>query len=268
MADISSAGQEDIASVPLVGDLWKYPLVEEPLEIRRDRLERLVAESSYTARSLSLALGKNHAYIGQLIKGKGGMPSGAVLTLIAQSLNTTVDYLLGRVDVPAQAESEVSISPAPKYRRNPDVDGIPLLGTGYCDDLIFDVVGDGEAEIERLQLDIDHVVRYIERPAALLGVKDAYAIYFHGSSMEPRYFQGETGIVDPRRPPAPGDFVVVQLNNGESSHVITVLVKRFVRFSGATAEFEQFNPRITFRVPRSRISRMHRICSPNEVYGT
>lgn len=139
-----------------------------------------------------------------------------------------------------------------------------MLATGYCDDLRVDSDA-GELHIERVQLKVDNVVRYVTRPPMLSGVSGAYAIYFHGSSMEPVFEQGDIGIVDPRRPPSPGDYVVAQLNDGLSDDVMTVLVKRLVRSTSAFVELEQFNPAMRFRVPRRQVARIHRILSRAEM---
>ncbi|NKI99614.1 LexA family transcriptional regulator [Novosphingobium sp. SG707] len=265
MKDISCIRQEDIPFLSPARPLWENPTIMEEVEYLRERLHRRIIERNTTPNAVSVAIGKNRSYVGQVISGKGGMPSAATLNSIAAHLETTTDYLLGRSNYPSQPESEVSFHPVPILNLQNDEIGLPVVATGYCDDLIFDVVGDGSIEIERMQLEVDHVVRLIERPAALRGVKEAYAIYFHGSSMEPRFFQGEFGIVDPRRPPSPGDFVVVQLNDGQSEDVVTVLVKRLVRLSGPWIELEQYKPAAIFRVPRSRVTRLQRIVFPHEL---
>lgn len=232
----------------------------------QDRLRDLLAQRGLSARALSLAIGANPSYVAQLLTGKGGTPSAERLRQIAAELATTTDYLVGRASTPDQPISEVSVRDfSPRFAdRNSGGRGIPLLGTGYCDDLLVEQ-GGKTFEVERVQLELDHVVRLIERPAALWAARDAYAIYFHGSSMEPRFYQGEVGIVDPRRPPGPGDFVVVQLNDGASDAVVTVLVKQLVRQSSAQVVLSQFNPSITFEVPRRQVARMHRIVPTAEL---
>lgn len=231
----------------------------------RDRLRHLMAEHGLSARALSKAIGANVTYVAQLLNGRGGNPSSDKLRELAAALRTTTDYLVGRTDLAAQPISEVSFRDVPNGWRDRNASGgIPLLGTGYCDDMI--ITEDGKQfEIERIQLELDHTVRMIERPAALWAARDAYAIYFHGASMEPRFFQGEVGIVDPRRPPGPGDFVVVQLSDGASDHVVTVLVKQLVRQNSSFVELAQFNPGLTFQVPRSKVARMHRIVPTGEL---
>ena len=231
------------------------------------RLRERLAASGKSPRAVSLEIGANQGYVRDLLDPeKTGSPGGMRLARLAQALGTTTGYLIGDDTNPEQPASEVAFRELPQAWRGKNEGGIKLLGTGYCADLRVESEG-GQVVVEQLQLEVDHVVRIIERPLALSGAKDAYAIYFHGSSMEPRYYQGEVAIVDPRRPAGPGDFVVVQLNNGASDEVITVLVKHLVRLTANYVELAQFNPALAFRLPRSQVSRIHRIVNPTEMLG-
>lgn len=267
MEDLSFIRQEDIPSVPVEGAAWEISDMvgtgrndRDRREILRTRLrERIDAIPNITPRSLSIAIGANVAYIGQVLSGKGGMPSGERLTQIAELLDTTSDYLLGKSSSAAPVLSEVTVldRQSPWHGSSRDESGIPLVGTGDCADLT--VTGEhGETiEIERISFDPEYTVRYIDRPRALIGDDTAYAIQFNGNSMEPRYFAGEVGIAQPSRHPAPGDFVVVQLNDGESNDVTSVLVKRLVSRNSREIVLEQYKPALIFSVPRSRVARIH-----------
>lgn len=234
-------------------------------EILSQRVQQRIEELRTNARAVSMdATGKPDT-IRDMLRRKS-IPNTAILTKVAERLDTTTDWLLGRTDTVTQVTSEVHFRDVPQRWDGPPSERIPVLGTGYCDDL---VVSDGTAEsfeIERINLETDHTVRMIERPPALWNVRDPYAIEFIGSSMEPRYFQGELGIVNPSRVPSPGDFVVVQLNDGESDSVVTALVKQLVRVVGAEYELRQFNPDRTFRIDRRRVARMHKIMKSDELW--
>jgi transcriptional regulator with XRE-family HTH domain len=236
----------------------------ETLKLRlRETMDRV----GMSDRELSRRLGTNESYVGQVLSGKNGMPGGARLLQIAGILDTTTDYLTGKSDTAAQPLSEVSFRDVPQSFRGTGEGGLKVLGTGFCDDLAVEGDDGSPIQVERVLLETDHVVRLIERPAALWNVREAYAIYCHGSSMEPRFEQGDLAIVDPRRPPGPGDYVVAQLNDGNGEDVVTVLIKRLVRATSAMVELEQFNPPHIFRVPRRQVQRLHRILSNNEIYG-
>lgn len=265
-----STGQIPLFSARKLGD--KYCMPDER-DILLERIESRLREQGKSAREVSLAATGKPDLIRDL-KRRRSIPKAGSLASIADELGTTSDYLLGRTGNPNQVQSEVEFRDVPQplkdavtgFHGAPD-DRIPVLGTGYCDDWLVQSEEGDEMGIERFMLEVDHVVHMVARPPALFNARDAYAIYFHGGSMEPRFYQGELGIVDPRRPPSPGDFVVVQLNDGESDSVQTVLVKQLVRVAGGYVELRQFNPDTTFRVKRERVARMHRISSNAELFG-
>ena len=68
----------------------------------------------------------------------------------------------------------------------------------------------------------DGPIGYTPRPANLAGVRDAYAIYMIGDSMEPRYEQGWLLHVNPFKPPTRGRDIVLYKTND------AVLIKQFV----------------------------------------
>jgi len=237
-------------------------------EILRTRVAERLSALGKTPHAVSKAIGANSGYVRDLLDPeKTSIPGADRARQLAEELETTTDWLMGKADTPEQVRSEVAFRELPLAWKAKDSDGIPVLGTGYCEDLIVDG-GDGEElSIERVLLEVDHVVRMIERPAALANAKDAYAIYFHGSSMEERFYQGEIGVVDPRRPPSPGDFVVVQLTNGQTDDVVTVIVKQLERVAGGFVYLKQFKPELSFRIDRRQVKALHRICNPAELLG-
>lgn len=96
----------------------------------------------------------------------------------------------------------------------------------------------------------------VARPASLVGVSDAYAVYVVDESMEPRYFSGEIVHIHPHRPARPGSFVVLQIDDGEKTDY---LVKRLVRRKSTQVTFEQYNPPKRFEIKASHIKAMHTI---------
>jgi len=237
-------------------------------EILPRRVQELLDQQGKTRRALSLAIGAHAGYVRDLLDpDRFAMPSAARLNALARELGTTSDYLTGIVNQPGQVLSEVTIADRRLDWRGPqpDLPPIPLVGTGDCATIEFADESGQMLDVERCSFNSDHTVRMIARPPALQGARDLYAIYFHGESMMPRFEPGEVGIVDPSRPAGPGDYVLVQLNNGEEDHVTSVLVKRLVRASTRELVLEQFNPPATFTVPRSRVARVHRILPQTEM---
>lgn len=254
--------------LPVAIHLRDNPRVQNDREILSERVRERVESIGRSPRDLSIAAIGKPDLIRDILRGKR-MPTGPVMLKLAEVLETTTEYLLGQTANRDQVRSEVSIHDVKRewIPEKPVEQGIPLVGTGDCAELaVVDEEGH-EIEVERSSFDPEYHVRYIKRPAALAGDRKAYAIYFHGSSMEPRYFAGEIGIVQPDRHAGPGDFVLVQMNDGNEDAVISVLVKQLVRATTQYVELRQYNPPTTFRLPRRQISHMHRIMLPNELLG-
>ena len=79
-----------------------------------------------------------------------------------------------------------------------------------------------------------NVVDYVERPAALFGAENAYAIFLVGTSMEPKYEEGQTLFVHPDRPARPRDYVVIEFQDGRA------MVKRLIKRNTENITIEQF----------------------------
>lgn len=231
-------------------------------EILAARITEAREKKNMSARDVSMKATGKPDVIRDMLR-RQSTPNAATLAKIAEILETTTDWLLGRSSNDSQPTSEVGFREvASGFRSQPGMK-LPVYGTGYCDDL--EVQLDGEyVQVEQTMFEPTNVVHMISRPPALLGSAGAYGIFFYGSSMEPRYNQGEIGVVVTTPPPGRGDFVVVQLNDGNGDDVVHVLVKKLLRATSAFVELEQLNPPIIFRVDRKRVTRMHRIVMSGE----
>lgn len=86
------------------------------------------------------------------------------------------------------------------------------------------------------------VLNMVGRPPALQGVREGFAVYVQGTSMEPRYFEGEIVYVDPTRPARKGAHVVVELHHPDRDTPIAV-IKRLVAKTPSKVVLAQYNPR-------------------------
>jgi phage repressor protein C with HTH and peptisase S24 domain len=99
----------------------------------------------------------------------------------------------------------------------------------------------------------DGPIGYTPRPTNLAGVRDAYAIYMIGDSMEPRYEQGWLLHVNPFKPPTRGRDVVVYKRNQ------AVLIKQFLRWDSEALVLRQLNPPLELRIARVDVEECHLI---------
>lgn len=99
-------------------------------------------------------------------------------------------------------------------------------------------------------------------PPMLEGVEGAYAVRVYGTSMEPRYFAGETVWINPREPVRSGDDVVVQLATDDESERESY-IKRFVSKSAKVTRLYQYNPDENetneLEYPSDRVLSVHKI---------
>lgn len=166
--------------------------------------------------------------------------------------------------------SEAGAQPAlvnPVFNPNDLPRDVPIMGTATG--AALEIQGNGDvARIEEIEL--QDVIGYARRPPAIDSNRKAYALYIAGDSMEPRYRGGDLVYVDPRRPAMIGDDVIVQLvgdvrPDADPGEVRHVLVKQLVRNTAAHVELCQFNPPVTFKVPKSKVHAIHRVIPLSEL---
>jgi len=136
-------------------------------------------------------------------------------------------------------------------------DGSPAVpGTSAADDLIPLLAAEA-GDDHRL---VPHAapVGLVPRPPALQHVRDAYALVMVGTTMLPRFREGQMLHVNPHRPPQPGSGVVVTLGDG------TLVVGEFVGRSGRTIELRRYRPDEVFSVTPAPAGATHAIVGLTE----
>jgi phage repressor protein C with HTH and peptisase S24 domain len=213
-----------------------------PDAVRRRLVALVEANPAHTLQSLSLALGRNHAYLHQYVV--TGSPRE-----LRESDRRTLAILLDCSETELRAgdddlfASRASAIPGAPVRSTPMVTGtrnLPILGHAKGGEDAF-FIDNGE------------IAGYTMRPHILDGVNDAYAVEFWDTSMEPALKHGHLGWVHPRKPVKPGDDVVVQLNDGQA------LVKTLLRRTDTHVVLRQYNPPKDFKIERGAIKSIHLI---------
>lgn len=102
-------------------------------------------------------------------------------------------------------------------------------------------------------------------PPILRGVRDAYAVYVVGESMEPRYYAGEACYVHPHLPIRRDNFVVIQLR-GEPGSPPHGFIKQYLGRAGDVVRLRQFNPDKILTFPIDRVVSIHRIVHAGEPF--
>ncbi|RWC29816.1 MAG: helix-turn-helix transcriptional regulator [Mesorhizobium sp.] len=138
----------------------------------------------------------------------------------------------------------------PRYEQFPQLGSIPVLGQS---------VGGPNG---RFVLNGQEAGR-VFCPPMLENVEGAYAVRVYGTSMEPRYFAGETIWINPHEPVRSGDFVVVQVVGEDDDESRDSYIKQFVSRSNSLVRLRQLNPdegeSETLDFPTKRVFSVHKI---------
>src|SRR5260370_8095669 len=213
----------------------------------RNTIVARVAELGLSLSELSLKVGKNHAYFQQFIK--RGVPNR-----LPEEVRGRVAEILGLDELalrqPTATHLRFMLTGEPQ---------VPIRGaTGWIPVYGHAVGGkDGEFVLSGNQ------VSEVLAPPSLLHVRDAYAVYVVGDTMEPRYFAGETVFVNPRLPISRGSFVVAQISKAEEPEPRAYL-NRFLSHPGKLLTLEQYNPKKVLEFPASTVVAIHRIVMSSE----
>jgi len=125
------------------------------------------------------------------------------------------------------------------------------------------VLGMAECGADGWSLWNGDVIDLIDRPASLVGVPNAYAVYVVGESMAPRYHPGEVVHIHPGRPVDVGAYVLVQ-RRGKPGEPPLAVIKRLAKRTASKITLEQFNPPRTFDIKAADIVSVHRVVGSGE----
>lgn len=232
---------------------------------RRKWLEDLFAQEGKTRAALGRHLAIDPSRVSEIISGKRrmtaaeiaatagffGLPAERVFALETAtprgSIDRNVSAQMPRIDAKPGAAS-IMAPPFTTLPKDVPVYGTVVGGTGGG----FHMNGE--------------VVDRVRRPPGLADVRGAYGLYISGDSMEPRYFSGELIYINPGKPAAVGDFVVVEMHavDGEAGQAF---VKRLVRRTATTITAHQYNPAGDVVYEAALVKRIWRIVPLGELMG-
>jgi phage repressor protein C with HTH and peptisase S24 domain len=224
---------------------------KESMDAVRKNLLEAAQDRGKELKELSLALGKNHAYLHQFIhKATPKRLHADDRAMLSRILNIP-ETLLG-------APEEIDLPRLQIASPNATISN-QLVGGGPLIPLYGAAVGGIYGQFELNGNRLDNVLA----PVSLLKVKDAYAVRIVGESMEPRYFDGETVFVNPNRRPMKGDYVVAQIKIELDGHPLAY-VKRFVRWNSEKLVLFQHNPEEELEFSNALVHSVHYILKNGE----
>lgn len=198
----------------------------------------------------------------------GTTPKTSTLEKVLSAIGYSMAQFYELPNAATVAPISVPVAPEPPKQRLPftapgESLDVPLMGTAQASDM--EVSEEGAISfVERMDLSLHNVVDHVRRPASLANRREVYAITVVGDSMADRFWEGDPVYVDPKRQPHGGDFVVVQLRNGDDD-VHLALLKKLVKRTSQEIELEQTNPAVRFTVPIRDVAAVHRVIPWNEI---
>lgn len=212
----------------------------------RELIQRKLKEHDISMKAASEAMGRNHSYLQQFLS--RGVPA----TLKEEEREALARLLIINPEELRQTRnSKRAVNHSkrlPRFQIPATISGdkIPVLGAS-------------EGGPDGRTLWNGEIVDYIERPPELVGTTRGFATYVIGSSMEPRYFQGEIVYVAPGRPVNPGDFVLVEMAPASDGATPQAFVKRLVRRTATKVVLAQYNPAKEIDLPAKDVVHVYKI---------
>ena len=183
---------------------------------------------------------QNNALVKSILKGHSLNPRGDTLAKLARAMDMTVAELTGETKPsnPPPPTNAVVLSTA----QGPNLRDLPVFGS---------------AEGGGIMILDNEPIEFKERPANLLGVRGAFAVYIVNDSMAPAYEAGDQVHIHPGRPVKPGkDALFISQDEHGVEHV---MVKRLAKATEKVWRVQQFNPAKTFDLPRATWQRALRV---------
>lgn len=137
-------------------------------------------------------------------------------------------------------------------------DGLPDLGNEW-----MDLLGVAEGGPDG-SFSLGEVIDHVRRPPGLRKAKDAAALNVVGDSMVPRFKPGELIYVT-KRPPAPGDDVVIELYEEIEGTGQKTFLKELVRKTGLRIFCKQHNPETEIEFDAGEVKTLWRVVPLREL---
>jgi SOS-response transcriptional repressor LexA len=202
---------------------------------RKLLVDTVARRSDLDLKNLSLAIGRNHAYLQQyLMRGSPRELPETARHGLAPLLGVSPDDLRSTA-APAGGRLEGELRGIGRLRAADRAD-LPVYASAEG--------GGGAIIITSEPID------FVRRPEPLLSVRDGYGCYIIGDSMSPAYEQGDLLLIHPGRPVRPGDDCVFVRDQGDGTQ--HALVKRLLRITPEKWRVRQFSPAKDFDLDRGQ----------------
>lgn len=214
----------------------------------KELILRKLKEREISANEASRRIGRNAAYLNQFLK--RGVPQ-----TLPEHTRERLEELLGlnpgELRQNRHGTFRLPKAAVVRIHHPSQTDTIPILGAVEGGpDGFFMWNGD--------------IVGYRSRPPELLGATQGFGLYVVGTSMSPRYREGEIVYVNPGKPVTADCYVVVQLRPMQEGEPPRALIKRYVRRTSTKLILHQYNPDKQIELPLDDVVSIQRIVGSGE----
>lgn len=205
---------------------------------------------------------KNKDWLKDILDGTTENPRRDTIRKIAKALETTTAYLNFETDDP-EISSVNQMSQNKHFGNDTALQNrVRLSDTQISQDMPVRGVKMGDFGDTHFSI-MDEVVDQLPRPPGLAKARDAFALYISGSVMSPRYDHGDPVYINPAKPAAPGDDVLIEL---KGSAPRKCLLRQLMRLESDHIVVAQFNPPDPdIRIERSVIESILRVVPRKEL---
>lgn len=221
------------------------------------RIEERLQELRLSKRAASLRVSRNPDLFRSVMReGDDANPTQRTLELLAEAIELPVEDIVasGR---PQRRGDEVRAAPVRMPNRNEMPNNLGVMGTA---------AGSIIKDVEGFVFFSDMPVDYVRRPPALALVRESYAVFVAGDSMFPAHPAGELRFVNPAKPVAIGDTVIVRTKHWDDDPG-QLYIKTLVKRTPDEVILEQLNPVATIRIPRKYVEYVHHVMTMSELFG-
>lgn len=204
----------------------------------RQRIRDAVDAKLTTYKDLSVAIGRNHAYVQQFVE--RGTPQ--------ELRQRDVETIFGVIDgargkpVPRKGFAPILVPGEELVRADRR---LPVYAAARG--------GDGHVIVTF------DPVEYVKMPTILESVRGGYGLLITGESMVPAYWPGDTALIHPNLPPQRDTDVVLYHTPPEAKGGDEAMIKRLVGISDREWTLQQYQPSDIFKEFRADWPVCHRV---------
>lgn len=223
-------------------------------QVMIERLKAAIERSGKSAQRISLEATGAKDTIRQILAGRSKNPRIDTIELIAQALDVDPRWLTDpNISEPINPET-----PAVRFARTPartaeTAKTVPINGTA---------AGTHINGAPHLAEPIGHV----PAPPGLATLRDVYALYVEGNSMEPQFAAGELIFVSPHKPARPGDAVII-LTEATSTTPRSITLGTLKARTESGIEISKHSSKGTITIPHRQVLHLHKVLTTNELFG-